>query len=213
MSKEKTFEGQLAETINFLESKLSDLEAKLAESESNVKIGEFWHSAYQGKQLDYDKVYAELRKSYNEVEELKQQLHQIYSHLGVEAFCEDIHEQALKEIGRLQQQLAEKEREISNLKNIVNGIDKLEQYDKDAKQIILINPDNIYADGYKLVIKQDNQDKISFCIEKLEQVRTQFQTKYSWYEETHRVCEKTDDFVIWLDNQIEQLKKEMEEYE
>lgn len=53
---------------------INNLEAKLAESESNVKVGEFWHSAYQGKQLDYDKVYAELRQSYDENNQLKQQL-------------------------------------------------------------------------------------------------------------------------------------------
>ena len=52
----------------------AELEEKLAEKESEVKVGEFWHSAYQGKQLDYDKVYAELRQLYDENEKLKQQL-------------------------------------------------------------------------------------------------------------------------------------------
>lgn len=57
------------------------------------------------------------------------------------------------------------------------------------------------------IFYKEQQDKISFAVEQLEKVRTQFQTKYSWYEETHRVCEKTDNFVIWLDNQIKQLKE------
>lgn len=53
---------------------IADLEAKLAEKESEVKVGEFWHSAYQEKQLSYDKMYAELRQSYDENGKLKQQL-------------------------------------------------------------------------------------------------------------------------------------------
>lgn len=56
------------------DKRIADLEAKLAEKESEIKVGEFWHSAYQGKQLDYDKVYAELRQSYDENKKLKQQL-------------------------------------------------------------------------------------------------------------------------------------------
>ena len=60
--------------LDFLYKQISDLEAKLAESETKVKVGEFWYSAYQGKQLYYDKVYAELRQSYDEEEQLKQQL-------------------------------------------------------------------------------------------------------------------------------------------
>ena len=37
------------ETIRQKNQKIADLEAKLAEKESEVKVGEFWHSAYQGK--------------------------------------------------------------------------------------------------------------------------------------------------------------------
>lgn len=36
------------------------------------KVGDFWHSAYQCKQLKYDLVYAELRKAYEEIQQLKQ---------------------------------------------------------------------------------------------------------------------------------------------
>lgn len=50
---------------------------RIKELESEVKVGEFWHSAYQGKQLEYDMVYAELRQSYDEIEKLKHQLHDL----------------------------------------------------------------------------------------------------------------------------------------
>ena len=64
----------LVDCLNGKEEKIAKLEAKLAESESKIKVGEFWHSAYQGKQQDYDKVYAELRQLYDEIAQLKQQL-------------------------------------------------------------------------------------------------------------------------------------------
>ena len=58
----------------FWKQECDSLQKALAEKESEVKVGEFWHSAYQGKQLDFDKVYAELRQSYDENTQLKQQL-------------------------------------------------------------------------------------------------------------------------------------------
>lgn len=98
----------MGEIIAFTEitKKVKTLEAKLAESESKVKVGEFWHSAYQGKQLDYDKVYAELRQSYDENEKLKQQLaeKEKYTYTG-------------KEVGEIEKnyesQIAEKEKECA----------------------------------------------------------------------------------------------------
>lgn len=64
----------ICELLNRQDKTIADLEAKLTEKDSEIKVGEFWHSAYQGKQLDYDKVYAELRQSYDENEKLKQHL-------------------------------------------------------------------------------------------------------------------------------------------
>lgn len=51
---------------------LNQQDKRIKELEEENKVGEFWHSAYQGKQLEYDQVYAELRKAYEEVEQLKQ---------------------------------------------------------------------------------------------------------------------------------------------
>ena len=52
--------------ITHLKDLLNHYFKRIKELESEVKVGEFWHSAYQGKQLDYDIVDAELRKSRNE---------------------------------------------------------------------------------------------------------------------------------------------------
>ena len=99
--------------------------------------------------------------------------------------------QALIDLGRIgitlnkqQQQLAEKDAEVEEFRfkerNIFPLVENL---------------------GDKV-----HQEKIDFAVEQLEKVRIQCRTKYSWYEEIHRVCEKTDDFVIWLDSQIAELK-------
>lgn len=60
--------------ITHLKDLLNHYFKRMKELESEVKVGEFWHSAYQGKQLDYDMVYAELRKVMDENQQLKEQL-------------------------------------------------------------------------------------------------------------------------------------------
>ena len=62
--------------INAIE-RLNEQDKRIKELELEVKVGEFWHSGYQGKQLEYDMVYDELRQSYDEIEKLKQQLHDL----------------------------------------------------------------------------------------------------------------------------------------
>ena len=109
-----------------------------------------------------------------------------------ESFEKEKKDNAFKLIEELKQQLVEKEREIERIK--INYVGGLQNANKATR---------IFKEEY---YKAD-QDKISFAIKQLEKARTQFRTKYTWYEETHRVCEKTDDFVIWLDNQIKELKE------
>lgn len=108
-----------------------------------------------------------------------------------------------------EQQLAEKEKENLKLKGVVDSFDKLKQYHKDAKQLIFLNPDNIYADGHKLVIKKDNQDKISFAVEKLEKVKNEitpiFCVPNGIYSNLHNEVFKT------IDNQIKKLKENQSE--
>lgn len=53
---------------------LNKQDKRIKELEEENKVGDFWHSAYQGKQLEYDQVYAELRKVYEENQQLKEQI-------------------------------------------------------------------------------------------------------------------------------------------
>lgn len=64
----------IVELLDEKDQQISNLEAKLAERNIEIKAIEFWYSAYQGKQRDYDKVYAELKQSHSENEKIKQQL-------------------------------------------------------------------------------------------------------------------------------------------
>lgn len=68
--------------------------------------------------------------------------------------------------------LKEKEKEIKDLKVIIDGIDKLKQYGVDSKQLVLINPNNIYASGQKLIVKTSNQ----VVIAELEKVKKYIKT-------------------------------------
>ena len=112
-----------------------------------------------------------------------------------------------KENKELKQQLAEKDKEIAGLKLLVDSFDKLKQYDKDA-DLVLINPKTCCIDGKELVIKSDNQDKISFALEQLEKVKEAC-------KEIPQCDDYGDDWVLqsglneYIDNQIKELKKEM----
>ena len=56
-------------------------------------------------------------------------------------------------VDMLLDKLAEKDAENKKLKNIVDGVDKLKQYDASVDEYVLINENNVYADGNKLVVK------------------------------------------------------------
>ena len=87
---------------------IADLEAKLTESDAEIERFKEINAVQKNKIINLDKMY---KQSQEVQKQLKQQLaekdgelHQIYSHLGVEAFGEDIHEQALKEIANRENQ-------------------------------------------------------------------------------------------------------------
>lgn len=108
-------------------------------------------------------------------------------------------------IDQLKQQLAEKETENTRLKLLVDSFDKLKQYDKDA-DLILINPKTCYTDGKELVVKADNQDKISFAVGKLEEVKWIVEDIQCTYGDDNNISR---DFLIKeIDNKIKQLKGE-----
>lgn len=122
--------------------RLNQQDTRIKELESEVNVGEFWHSAYQGKQLEYDMVYAELRKTMAENEQLKQQL-----------------AEQEKEIATLEVMLAENKNELKELQEFKVGDDAYDLTDNDARfslQCDLLNTE---------------QDKISFAIAELEKVK------------------------------------------
>ena len=86
--------GDLMGQIKYFEDpsiKIANLEANLVESERGI---EKFKAMYFNKCKDYEHLMEQLGDK-------SADLHQIYSHLGVEAFGEDIHEQAMKELTRL----------------------------------------------------------------------------------------------------------------
>lgn len=102
--------------------------------------------------------------------------------------------------------LDEKEEETARLKLLVDGFDKLKQYDKDA-DLILINPKTCYTDGKEWVVKVDNQDKISFAVDRLEKVKECINTynkEHCFLSTEIDTCNKSVEFI---DNQINQLKE------
>ena len=126
----ETFYGyQVCELLEHKDQQISDLETKLAECEKSK----------------------ESYRLQNEQHHL--QLLQFYSRLGVEAFGADIHEKALETLMIMKDQLAEKEKEISEYIKIVDDL---------HKQL---------SDKCDFCDKTKDQDKISFAVEQLEITR------------------------------------------
>ena len=159
--------------------KIADLEAKLVESEKSK----------------------ESYRLQNEQHHL--QLLQFYSRLGVEAFGADIHEKALEALMIMKDQLAEKEKEISEYIKIVDDL---------HKQL---------SDKCDFCDKTKDQDKISFALEQIQELK-------KFTEKEIKECNKLlqeeleDDYYIQsvgarqsmcyefkreIDNQIKQLNE------
>ena len=158
MSKESDFVDLLNKEM--YELKIANLEAKLAESEKSK----------------------ESYRLQNEQHHL--QLLQFYSRLGVEAFGADIHEKALETLMIMKEQLAEKDKEIEELKL------KL-----DIRAISLQN--------FNIERMQANQDKISFALEQLEWLKEKVNNA-----KIHKInMINTHELYEILDNQINVLRK------
>ena len=180
--------------------KIAVLETKLVEKEKERELdNSFWKQECDSlqKQLAESEKSKESYRLQNEQHHL--QLLQFYSRLGVEAFGADIHEKALETLMIMKEQLAEKEKEIEELKL------KL-----DIRAISLQN--------FNIERMQANQDKISFAVEQLEQLKKLCQEKFNWWENSEwegNIYDKSDvsnayfDIEANVDNQIEELKKEM----
>ena len=121
------------------------------------------------------------------------QLLQFYSRLGVEAFGADIHEKALETLMIMKEQLADKDEEIAYLtKQVKKFNNEAQKYFEDA-----------YCNDFH------NQDKISFALEQLEQIRKEFEIKFKgckWEDKmlVGKFCNITNEII---DNQTNELKK------
>lgn len=186
---------------------VSDLEAKLAESEKSK----------------------ESYRLQNEHHHL--QLLQFYSRLGVEAFGADIHEKALETLMLMKEELEEKngvERALSAcnrqndefaemIKKLVSEKEELKQqlaekdkeieyYKKQAKKLNS-EAQKYFEDAY--CNDFHNQDKISFALEQLEQIRKEFEIKFKgckWEDKmlVGKFCNITNEII---DNQIKAIKE------
>ena len=97
------------------------------------------------------------------------QLLQFYSRLGVEAFGADIHEKALETLMIMKEQLAEKDKEIEQLKKF----DDLNKTFFDLFRTAFKEPDKVddLFNTLKTIQEKQDQDKISFAVEQLEIAR------------------------------------------
>ena len=195
-----------------LQDKVADLEAKLAECEkkaysrghsqrdiaNEIKLNALREDvAYKEKRIvELKQQLAESEKSkeayrlQNEDHHLK--LLQFYSRLGVEAFGADIHEKALETLMIMKEQLAEKDEEIAYLtKQVKKFNNEAQKYFEDA-----------YCNDFH------NQDKISFAIEQLEQIINLFEPYENEEKDTILCANNGISFLEYIDNQIEELKKE-----
>lgn len=120
------------------------------------------------------------------------------------------------EIAQLKQQLAEKDKEIKTLNKFLSDkANEIEKITCDYKR--QLSASNILTQAMK--IRQHNQDKISFCIEKLEKVKKFINEKYQCCLELEKQGNLTEHgkgskltneiVLLKIDNQIEELKKEM----
>ena len=161
---------------------VADLEAKIAESEHR---NEQLVDALNGEVFINYKLPMENAQLKQQLAEKDADLHQIYSHLGVEAFGEDIHEQALKEIRRLLEEIAKKDKQLrTKIGNM-----------KSTDFIMMCLECGFWIDAKE----KDNQDKISFAVEQLEKVKEEFDCIYS--NDTYTPYQIADK----IDNQIKQL--------
>lgn len=161
MSKEKEIIGLLNKEMDelvddYAKRRIADLEAKLAESEKEIKLA--------------NKLLNELLFSYEKLKDNNEQL---------------------------KQQLAEKEGKIETLKQRIDSIVKIYSDDFVSKDTELKE--------LRHKVKQHNQDKISFAVEKLEKVKDELKTFEFNYNGSIDCCE--DDIFIIFDNQIKLLKE------
>ena len=209
------------------EQKIADLEAKLAESEKERELdNSFWKQ-------ECDSLQKQLAESENQCRECK--------HLNKKIEL-NIKNKLMAENCELQKQLAEKEKSLS-IKSVVRTLMKDNNLNctfRDKTNAQIQQCGDVYNSNYGYFNFEDDydeslnnktdtrfditsidltdQDKISFAVEQLEQLKKLCQEKFNWWENSEwegDIYDKSDvsnayfDIEANIENQIEELKKEM----
>ena len=202
--------------------KIADLEAKLAESEKQIK------DAREAGNMAVDSWCKNRRKYEAQIAEMQNKSFILYSMLyetlekqGCDNVASQIDQMTGwtydKEVNWLkgnrnydqlkqsQKQLTEKERQLKLAEELL--IKQEKEYDEQLEKQAKIH--------YKH-LKEKDQDKISFAVEQLEQLKKLCQEKFNWWENSEwegDVYDKSDvsnayfDIEANIDNQIKQLKE------
>lgn len=209
------FKKHIVDILTIKDSQISDLEAKLAESEK--KILELQEDSIRDNQI-YNEQLAECEKErdgnyenysicWKENEQLKQQLEENDAYkLRIELAGAD------ETISQLKQQLAEKEKEIESLKaSSDKNIDYLIEFaslienEKDCNR--MLKALDRVKKGKKYIVDKEYQDKISFAVEQLEKVLKTLEEKQFYKKEDTAYCVHPAQIAEYIDNQIKQLKE------
>ena len=168
-------------------NKISDLEAKLADIEEKVK---HWHDLYNER----DKQFQSVRQRYHLLNKLqsnydkKDKLHLAYMQ------CLEL----VEENERLKQQLAEKDKEIKHLKRML-------QLEEDQKEFI--------HEEWNTYVRQLNRAKDKDSVSASKQLAISELVKIKRYidDNAYYIDEMNfgEEINEYIDNQIEELKKEM----
>ena len=114
-------------------------------------------------------------------------------------------------IDELKQQLAEKDRQIEQLKKF----DDLNKTFFDLFRTAFKEPNKVddLFNTLKTMQEKQDQDKISFALEQLEKVKEEFISEawdlYDTSDLLEQVCELRNEQIKFIDNQMEELKKEI----
>ena len=186
---------------DYAKRRISDLEAKLAESEEEL---EQYKYAYENSMvLDYtSRKWLAVGSVQQENEQLKQQLAEKETRIAEEIDLSDKRRQIIEDLTienrKLEQQLAEKEEKLNSTEI---GEEFALKCCKEAEEQL-----EKQAKIHYRHLKEKDQDKISFCIEKLEKTKKDIENgwKMVGYEGLD-----FNEVIGTIDNQIEELKKEM----
>ena len=155
--------------LNQQDKRIKELEEENKVLEGENKVGEFWHSAYKGKQLEYDMVYAEPRGIYEKNQQLKQQLAEKERQLNLSEELlikqeKEYDEQLEKQAKIHYRHLKEKDQD-----KILFAVEQLEKVKEKIKKVPITDYD--LSENLKKMYKQDAIRQIDNQINELKEMK------------------------------------------